>query len=228
MYNMIMSKSDIKRISREKINLAPYNPRKISDLAREKLAKSMKTWGMVQVPVWNKRSGNLVSGHQRISILDEINQCTDYTIMVMVVNLSIDKEKALNIALNNKMMQGDWDMGKLRDLMVEIDTGEFDLESTGFNENDLEDLLESSVEFADLKDDISNDQGQITTEITLELSMADADEFSNLLKLHLRRERYSEKQAGKYILEKLREVQHGWKERNKSPSKKGKTKEKRG
>jgi len=40
------------------------------------------------------------------------------------------KEKALNIVLNKA--QGDWDLPKLKDLLQELDTGEFDIAITGF------------------------------------------------------------------------------------------------
>lgn len=45
----------------------------------------------------------------------------------------------LNIALNK--ISGDWDRPKLKDLLEEIDTGEFDVTLTGFGEQEIEDLM---------------------------------------------------------------------------------------
>ena len=57
----------------------------------------------------------------------------------VIVDLPENKEKALNIALNK--ISGDWDIPKLKDLLMEIDTGEFDTEATGFSEAEIEDLI---------------------------------------------------------------------------------------
>lgn len=129
----------IEKISISKINPARYNPRKdlqSDDPEYQKLKKSIEEFDLVEPLVWNKRSGNLVSGHQRLKILQEqgIKE-----VDVSVVDLSESKEKALNLALNK--ISGDWDYPKLKDLLQEIDTGEFDIEITGFDENEIEDLI---------------------------------------------------------------------------------------
>src|SRR5688572_1371068 len=64
----------VKRISISKVNPAPYNPRKDlqpGDPEYEKLKLSMAQFGCVEPLVWNKRTGNLVGGHQRFKILLE-------------------------------------------------------------------------------------------------------------------------------------------------------------
>jgi hypothetical protein len=121
------------------INPAKYNPRKDlqpGDPEYEKLKKSILTFEMVEPLVWNKRTGNLVGGHQRLKILKELGH-TD--VDVSVVDLSDSKEKALNLALNK--IQGEWDLPKLKDLLQELDTGEFDLGVTGFGEDEIENLM---------------------------------------------------------------------------------------
>jgi ParB-like chromosome segregation protein Spo0J len=57
----------------------------------------------------------------------------------VVVDLDETKEKALNLALNK--IQGEWDFLKLKDLLEELDTGEFDIEITGFDSKEIEDLM---------------------------------------------------------------------------------------
>ena len=61
-------------IGREQIQNAPYNPRYIDTAARNKLKEKIKKVGLVETLVWNKQTGNLVSGHQRLSILDELEK----------------------------------------------------------------------------------------------------------------------------------------------------------
>ena len=130
---------EIRKIPIDQINPTEYNPRKDlqpDDPEYEKLKKSIREFGLVEPLVWNKRTGNLIGGHQRLKILIE-NGIKE--VDVSVVDLPENKEKALNIALNK--IQGDWDLLKLKDLFQEIDTGEFDIEITGFDDEEIEDLI---------------------------------------------------------------------------------------
>ncbi len=121
------------------INPAAYNPRKDlqpGDPEYEKLKKSILEFDMVEPLVWNKQTGNLVGGHQRLKVLKELGVAT---VEVSVVDLKPVKEKALNLALNK--ISGEWDMPMLKDLLLEIDTGDFDIEVTGFDLKEIEDLM---------------------------------------------------------------------------------------
>ena len=122
---------EIQTLQINEINPAIYNPRrdiKPSDPEYEKLKKSILEFDMVEPLVWNKRTGNLVGGHQRLKILKELGI---ESVEVSIVDLSEVKEKALNLALNK--IQGEWDFPRLKDLLEELDTGEFDMEITGFD-----------------------------------------------------------------------------------------------
>jgi ParB-like chromosome segregation protein Spo0J len=130
---------EIKRIPVEQINPAPYNPRKDlkpGEPEYEKLRRSIQEFGFVEPLVWNKRTGNLVGGHQRLKVLIEQGV---REVEVSVVDLDDQRERALNIALNK--ISGDWDNEKLKDLLEELDTGDFDIELTGFTEAEIEDLM---------------------------------------------------------------------------------------
>jgi DNA modification methylase len=129
----------IQKIPIDQINPAAYNPRKDlqpGDPEYEKLKRSMQEFGYVEPIVWNKRTGNIVGGHQRYKILLDMGM---QEVDCVVVDLDETKEKALNIALNK--ISGDWDLPKLKDLLQELDTGEFDLELTGFDMDEIEDLM---------------------------------------------------------------------------------------
>ena len=132
----------IQKISINKINPAPYNPRKDlkpGDIEYEKIKKSINEFDLVEPLVWNKQTGNLVAGHQRLKILKD-QGITE--IEVSIVDLSEPREKALNIALNK--VDGAWDYPKLKDLLQEIDTGPYDVSFTGFDAQEIEKL---SVKF---------------------------------------------------------------------------------
>lgn len=130
---------NIQTVEINKIKPAAYNPRqdlRPGDPDYEKLKKSIMEFELVEPLVWNKRTGNLVGGHQRLKILKELGEVD---VEVSVIDMSPTKEKALNLALNK--IQGAWDMPKLKDLLQELDTGEFDLDITGFDALEIEDLM---------------------------------------------------------------------------------------
>lgn len=72
---------------------APYNPRKINDKQRAGLRKNLKRVGLIQPIVWNENTGNIVSGHQRIAILDDLMGTSDYEIDVTCVSLDEKTER---------------------------------------------------------------------------------------------------------------------------------------
>lgn len=122
-------------IKRSQINLAGYNPRKITGEAKARLRDNLKKMGLMGGLVWNSRTGNLVSGHQRLTILDQENgykkgnASTDYDVTVTKVDLSEQDEKAQNVFFNNQAAMGFFDEAKLDDLMKSIDFSEM----TGFS-----------------------------------------------------------------------------------------------
>ena len=129
----------IESIEITKINPAKYNPRKDlrpGDPEYEKLKKSIQEFDIVEPLVWNERTGNLVGGHQRLKVLEELGH---KKAEVSVVDMDEQREKALNIALNK--ISGEWDMPKLKDLLEDMDDGMFDMDLTGFDMAEIEDLM---------------------------------------------------------------------------------------
>jgi len=131
---------EIKKISIEKINPAPYNPRKElkpGDWEYEALVKSIDEFDYIDPIIWNKKTGNLVGGHQRFNVLKEKGY-TEFD--VSVVNLDLIKEKKLNIALNK--ISGEWDNDKFSELLNEfkIDNKDFDFQSIGVTDIELQEI----------------------------------------------------------------------------------------
>lgn len=136
-------------LKRSEITLADYNPRKLSNEARKQLKANIKRVGLMGGIVWNGTTGNLVSGHQRVSILDEINNYpkNDYDIRVEKVNLDEKTEMEQNIFLNSKTVQGEFDSELMANIITDIDPI-----LAGLDENDLLIMqLESpSIDFTDI------------------------------------------------------------------------------
>jgi hypothetical protein len=103
--------------------------------ARQKLQKNLKRVGLLTAPVWNKKTGNLVGGHQRLAALDALEGHADYFLDVAQVELDPATEREQNVFLNNPAVQGDWDLDALGAL---IKGGDFEIDCAGFDPMDLQ------------------------------------------------------------------------------------------
>lgn len=144
-------------VMRSEIHLAAYNPRKISPEARKKLKANLKQRGLMGGIVWNATTGNLVSGHQRVSIMDEVNRYNaetqehDYPIWVDKVELDERAEKEQNLFMNNKAAQGEFDDDTLALLLQDIDYSlagfdDFDVSLYGITTQEVSDLIDHSAD----------------------------------------------------------------------------------
>jgi DNA modification methylase len=184
---------DIQRIPVSEINPAPYNPRidlKLSDPAYIQIKQSIQTFGYVEPLVWNARSKTLVAGHQRLKVL--IEQGLEQ-VDVSVVDLPIEKEKALNIALNK--VRGQWDEEKLANILEELmQIPDFEISSIGFDQPEITSLFDKHFNKVDEDDcDVELEVGKIETAITQEgdlielgphrIICADSSDIQNLNRL---------------------------------------------
>ena len=124
------------------LNPAAYNPRKKlkpGDKTYEDIKRSMQDFGLVQNLIWNKRTGNLIAGHQRLTVGKR--EFGWKQAPCCVVDLPIEQEKALNVVMN-KVGEGNWSMTKLADLLAELGQNpQIELTDLGFSESELEALL---------------------------------------------------------------------------------------
>lgn len=129
---------------------ADYNPRKAltpEDTEYQKIKKSIEQFGYVD-PIIINENGTIIGGHQRRTVLmdlgwDEVD--------VIVVSLNKNDEKALNVALNK--IAGEWNETAMTKLLVELDLSEYDFTLTGFDQKELDDLLELTDFEAEVSED---------------------------------------------------------------------------
>lgn len=139
---------DTETISRDMIKNAPYNPRIMDEKAKKRLKQNIAKHGLVAALTWNRRTGNLVGGHQRLEQLDALEKNKDYELTVCVVDVDEREEAALNVQLNNPSMQGEWDLDKLANLSEEFDLDLAD--DLGFTESDIDFMFEGDDRFSQL------------------------------------------------------------------------------
>ena len=137
---------------------ADYNPRKDlkpGDTEYEKLKRSIEQFGYVEPVIWNKTTGRVVGGHQRLKVLLDMGMTE---VDCVVVELDAEKEKALNIALNK--ISGEWDKDKLALLIADLQGVDFDVSLTGFEPEEIDALFKDSV-----KDGIKDDDFDVEAEL---------------------------------------------------------------
>jgi len=137
---------------------ADYNPRKDlkpGDAEYEKLKRSIEQFGYVEPVIWNKTTGRVVGGHQRLKVLIDMG-ITE--VECVVVEMDESKEKALNIALNK--ISGDWDKDKLALLIADLQGEDFDVSLTGFEPAEIDALFKDTI-----KDGIKDDDFDVEAEL---------------------------------------------------------------
>jgi len=137
---------------RSTIKEHPSNPRRITDAAKKKIRDGFKSVGMLQPPIVNNTTGYLLSGHQRIAILDGLEHykpggAKDYMLDVAVVELGPEDELRMLAFLNNQDAMGTWDTDKLAGLA--LDQG-IDMASMGFDKVSLEIMFEGDSRFEEM------------------------------------------------------------------------------
>ncbi|MCD8159260.1 MAG: ParB N-terminal domain-containing protein [Clostridiales bacterium] len=148
---MKMDKLNIRTMKLADLNPAKYNPRKElkpGDSEFEKLKNSIKNFGYVELIVVNEANDNtVISGHQRLSVLKHLGETEAECV---IVNMNEADEKALNIAMNK--VSSEWDTVKLADLLDDLKSLDYDLQFTGFDAAEIDDLF-SNVHNKDIKED---------------------------------------------------------------------------
>ncbi|EMF0139843.1 DNA modification methylase [Enterococcus hirae] len=137
---------------------ADYNPRVKLEPGMdeyEKLKQSILEFGFIDPPIFNKRTGNLVGGHQRVAVAKDSGLCEE--IEVSIVDLPLEKEKSLNVALNK--ISGRWDDDKLALLLKELDADILDL--SGFGEDEIQDVIEQYDMRLDMENEAIDDEFEI-------------------------------------------------------------------
>lgn len=137
---------------------AQYNPRKDlkpGDDEYEKLKRSITEFGYVEPVIWNQTTGRVVGGHQRLKVLQEMGMTE---IDCVIIEVSEEKEKALNIALNK--ISGDWDTDKLALLITDLQGSDLDVSLTGFESAEIDALFKD-----DIKDGVKDDDFDVEAEL---------------------------------------------------------------
>lgn len=154
---------EIQKIDINKLIPATYNPRKDlkpNDEEYIKIKNSIINFGYVEPIIINK-DFTVIGGHQRLKVLKELNY---EKIECIVVDLDKTQEKALNIALNK--ISGEWNTEKLENLLQELLQENFDVNLTGFDPEEIDNILNEYLDTEEDEFDIDEAINEIQEPIT--------------------------------------------------------------
>ena len=133
---------------------APYNPRQSTAKQEKHLKASLEKFGVVEPIIFNKQTGYIVGGHFRVRELKKLGY---KEIECVIVDLSEEDEKELNIRLNANTGEWDWDM--LANEWDAVELEEWGLEVPNFEAE--EQILEAEEDEYEVPD------GGIETDIVI-------------------------------------------------------------
>lgn len=145
---------------------ADYNPRQISIDDFEQLKKSLESFDCVEPAIVNKnptRENIIVGGHQRIKAAKALEW---KTFPCVLVDLTLEREKELNVRLNKNTGEFDYDL-----LANNFETD--DLLEWGFKASDFDISETDEVDETDLSEELKQ-------EIKVEITAKDEEEAEEL------------------------------------------------
>ena len=113
------------------------NPRTISDKQMSDLKKSLKKFGLAEIPAIDK-DGSILAGHQRIKALQLLDRGSEQ-IDVRIPNRKLTKAEARQYLISSNKLGGGWDIEALKsfDLDLLSEAGFSDVELSEFWDKDL-------------------------------------------------------------------------------------------
>lgn len=145
-----MSEMQWQTLTLDELRPAAYNPRKKlkpGDKEYEKIKNSIQEFGYVE-PIIVNYDMTVIGGHQRLTVLRDLGYTEAQCVVLHIEDEN--KVKALNIALNK--ITGAWNEQLLADLLVDLQSVDFNTDLTGFEAPEIEQLF-SKVHNKKIKED---------------------------------------------------------------------------
>src|SRR5262249_27546938 len=124
--------------------LVPYvrNPRK-NDHVVDRMAASIREFGF-KIPVLARSSGDVVDGHLRLKAAEKLGIAE--VPVILCDEWTEAQVKAFRLLVNRSVNWADWDSELLSLEMLDLKDLDFDLELTGFDSREIDELLLTDVE----------------------------------------------------------------------------------
>lgn len=127
----------IRQVPIEELRGDVLNPRRIGAEEMEALTRSIREFGLVDPIIVRRADRTVIGGHQRLKAARRLGLST---VPVVFVDLSAERARLLNLALNR--ISGEWDEEMLARLMADLEEAQdVDLTLSGFGEDEITNLL---------------------------------------------------------------------------------------
>jgi len=127
---------EIKTVKIDELKVFEGNPKKHPEEQINKIVRSFSEYGWTN-PILATKDNMIVAGHARVEAAKKAGIRE-----VPVIYLPFEGKKALAYAIaDNKLAEREWDFGKMADLLTELDDGQFNLELTGFDIEEVEKIM---------------------------------------------------------------------------------------
>lgn len=159
----------------------PYdkNPRAISDAAVAKVAASIREFGFQQAIVVDT-DGVIIAGHTRLKAAASLG--LKLVPVKVAEGLPPDKVSALRLADNRTHQEASWAQDLLKDELEALMAMDFDLALTGFNESELDAIMNGwASDFNPVERDGENLDG-IKQTIKVQVEQDSADRAREVIK----------------------------------------------
>lgn len=131
----------VEKVEISKLKPWDRNPRKhAAELAL--VVKSIEHYGWTNPILVQRGTDRVIAGHGRIEAAKALGMAE---VPVIYLDLNDQDADAYTIADNQLALLSEWDRVVLKDLLEELDTGDFDMDLTGFDEAALEELMTACV-----------------------------------------------------------------------------------
>ena len=127
----------VESMAMDRLREHPKNPRVHPESAIHKLIRSIEYYGFTN-PILISKDNFILAGHARYKAMERMGYDE-----VPVIRLDLQGElaDAYLIADNRIQDETEWDSSKLKDLLEDLDTGAIDLTLTGFDMDEVENLM---------------------------------------------------------------------------------------
>ena len=132
-----MTEMHVEMVKVKELRPHPRNPRVHPEAAIAKLVRSIEEFGFTN-PVLVSADGLILAGHARVKAAEKAGLTE---VPVIRLPLSGAKADAYLIADNRLQDETDWSLPELKDLLGDLDTGDFDLRLTGFDLHEVEMMM---------------------------------------------------------------------------------------
>ena len=175
---------------------AEYNPRELTEKQFADLKDSLKRFGIVDPVLVNvnpERKDIIIGGHQRLKVWKHLG---NEKIPTIELDLTLDKEKELNVRLNKNT--GQFDKDALANFFETDDLIEWGFEEYEFGF--VDDVDYSILDDEDVSEELDELTDGVKKAIQIEFEAEDYEIASELIKFWREQEAY----VGAMIIEKLK------------------------